>query len=400
MNLEKKSLDRRVFLRGTLAAAVLAPMGASLASCAAGGGGTGGGAQQTGTVSDANPFGVAEGSSVDIVVFDGGYGTEYAEFAANLMNKNLNTKAKVSPSNDISGELQPRFSQQNPPDCFDNSGAKSIGNNIIVDQLSDVMEVFNAKNLEGTVIKDTLYPGAIDSGLLGDKYAQINYVMAVFGLWYSKSLFDENGWTPPTTWDEVIELGAQADSKGKKLFVWGKEAASYYNELLITSAIKQAGDELRLELENLKPNAWKNPAIKAVLEKMKECVDKGYFVPGGSGTGFTQAQAQWSNNQDAILYPSGSWIENEMKDQTKSGFEMQVVAAPIVSSDAKLPDAIHASAGEPFLLPSQAKNLAGGKEFMRVMLSKDAATNFAEKIKSPTIVKDTVPEDEIGRAHV
>ena len=94
MNLEKKSLDRRVFLRGTLAAAVLAPMGASLASCAAGGGSTGGGAQQTGTVSDANPFGVAEGSSVDIVVFDGGYGTEYAEFAANLMNKNLNTKVE------------------------------------------------------------------------------------------------------------------------------------------------------------------------------------------------------------------------------------------------------------------------------------------------------------------
>ena len=36
--------------------------------------------------------------------------------------------------------------------------------------------------------------------------------------------------------------------------------------------------------------------------------------PGGAGTQFTAAQAQWSNNQDALLYPSGSWIENEMKD--------------------------------------------------------------------------------------
>jgi N-acetylglucosamine transport system substrate-binding protein len=40
--------------------------------------------------------------------------------------------------------------------------------------------------------------------------------------------------------------------------------------------------------------------------------------------------------------------------------------------------------------------VAGGKEMLRVMLSKDAATNFAKTKLAPTIVKGTVPADGFG----
>lgn len=43
-----------------------------------------------------------------------------------------------------------------------------------------------------------------------------------------------------------------------------------------------------------------------------------------------------------------------------------------------------------------AKNPAGGKELLRTMLSKEAASNFAKTILAPTIVKDTVPADGFG----
>jgi N-acetylglucosamine transport system substrate-binding protein len=72
---------------------------------------------------------------------------------------------------------------------------------------------------------------------------------------------------------------------------------------------------------------------------------------------------------------------------------------PELSIDAndKLPKtALHATAGEPFVIPSGALNLAGGKELLRVMLSKEAATNFAKTKLAPTIVKDTVPADGFG----
>ncbi|MDO5736711.1 MAG: extracellular solute-binding protein, partial [Propionibacteriaceae bacterium] len=129
----------------------------------------------------------------------------------------------------------------------------------------------------------------------------------------------------------------------------------------------------------------------------EEIVKAGYIKPGGGGTQFTAAQAAWSQAQEALLYPSGAWIENEMKNQTKDGFEMTGTPVPTVTTSPKMPfEGIHSAADEPYIVPSQGKNMAGGKEFMRSMLSKEAATNFAKEILSPTIVKDTVPDDGFG----
>jgi N-acetylglucosamine transport system substrate-binding protein len=59
-------------------------------------------------------------------------------------------------------------------------------------------------------------------------------------------------------------------------------------------------------------------------------------------------------------------------------------------------EAIRAAAGEGFIVPKKAKNPAGGKEMLRAMLSKDAATNFSKTKLAPTIVKGIVPADGFG----
>lgn len=398
MNIQNKTLERRNFIRGGLAAAVLIPLGGSLASCATTGGGTGASKAAGGTVSDTNPFGMTDTSTIDAVIFNGGYGIDYAKFAGDLVQKNHDgTTVKVSPATNIAQELQPRFVGKNPPDVIDDSGANLIGINTILSQLSDLTPVIEAKNLEGTVIKDTLYPGVLKPGTFDGKLAAINYVLTVFGLWYSKSLFDKNGWEVPKTWDGLMELGAKAKEQKKYLFCWGKEAATYYLTLAIGSAIKEGGDEVRLALDNLKDGCWSLPAVQAVLNALEKIIKAGYFKPGGSGTQFTAAQAQWSHDESAILYPSGSWIENEMKDQTKADFQMTGAPAPTVTTNSKMPyEALHSAAAEAYIVPSDANNVAGGMEFMRTMLSKDAASNFAKNILASTIVKGTVPEDGFG----
>lgn len=390
-------VGRRNFLRGTLAAAVLIPSAAALAGCAGGGGAPVSG-QSIGPLTAGNPFGVPSGSTVDAVIFKGGYDVKYVDYAAGVLaNGEAKATAKVSPSSDITGELQPRIAGGTPPDLIDNAGAKRIGMTTILEQLEDLTDVVEAKNLEGQVIKDTLYPGVLTPGTYDGKLAAVNYALTVFGLWYSASHFKELGLTPPTTLDELLKLGEEAKAKGKYLFTWGAEAATYYQEFALASAIKESGDDVRLAIENLKPGAWSHPAIQDVFATLETCVKNGYFKPGGSGTKFTAAQASWSNGQEALLYPSGSWIENEMKDQTKAGFEMTGIPVPHKSSSPKLgAGAIHSASDEPFIVPSAAKNPAGGKELLRVMLSKEAASNFAKTILAPTIVKGTVPADGFG----
>ncbi len=396
------SLHRRGFLKGALAAGALIP----LAACAGGGDETEtpAGTDDTmdpGTTTSAdpnNPFGLETPSNVDAAIFNGGYGVAYAEYAAGMVEGKFDgVTVEVSKIQDATKELQPRFAGGDPPDVIDNAGAGKIGISAIITQLEDLNDVIDSQNYEGEVIRDTLYAGVLEPGTIDGKLAVINYVLTVFGMWYSSSLFEENGWEPPKTWDDAIELGAKAKEKGKYLFLWGNEAADYYMELAITSAIKEGGDEVRLALDNLEEGCWSLPAIQDVFMKMEEIVKAGYVKPGGGGTQFTAAQAAWSQAQEALLYPSGAWIENEMKSQTAEGFEMMAAPAPTVTTSSALPyEAIHSAADEPYIVPSQGKNVAGGKEFMRAMLSKEAAENFAKEILSPTIVKDTVPDDGFG----
>jgi N-acetylglucosamine transport system substrate-binding protein len=384
------TFDRRSFLKGTTALAVTAPFAGLLGSTAFS---TAAFAQDA-----ANPFGLADGSTVDAVIFNGGYGIDYVEFAANLMQKNHpNVTVKVSPSTQIAQELQPRFLGGNPPDLIDNSGAQAIGFSAIIDQLEDMNSVLDAPNLEGVKIRDTLVGGVELPGTFGDKFVALNYVMTVYAIWYSASLFEANGWTPPTTWAEAIELGKKAKEKNIYLFGWGKEAATYYRTTAVASAIKAGGDEVRLAIDNFTPGCWSLPAMQSVLTALHEIISGGMMKPGGAGTQFTAAQAQWSNDESFLLYPSGSWIENEMKTATKEGFRMTGMPELSVDANDKLPKtAVHSTAGEPFIIPLGALNLAGGKELLRTMLSKEAAANFAKTKLAPTIVKDTVPADGFG----
>jgi N-acetylglucosamine transport system substrate-binding protein len=393
MDMNSSGISRRQLLKGSLAAAAAVP----LAACAGSGSGSDNKTNHTASTAT-NPFGLKKGSTIDAVIFNGGYGYDYVTFAGKQLNgKFSNVKVGIHPTTTISQQLQPRFVGGNPPDLIDNSGANQIGFNSILSQLETLDDVFEAKNYEGTKISDTIYPNVKEPGTFGGKFVAVNYAMTVYAIWYSGALFEQYGWQPPKTWDDVLDLGAKAKAKGKYLWVWGVEAATYYQTLAMDSAIKEGGDEVNVALGNLEPNGWSHPAIQKVFKALETCVKKGYFIPGGAGTQFTKAQAKWSLSEQAVLYPSGGWIENEMKKATKDGFKMMGAPEPTVTSSSKMPyEAIRSAAGEPYIVPSQGKNTAGGKELLRAMLSKDAATNFSKTRLAPTIVKGLIPEDAFG----
>ncbi len=391
------SLNRRLLLGGSLATAALITAGCAGGTPGATTPSAAGGASSAAGAAD-NPFNVAKGSTVDAVIFNGGYKTDYVDFAGEVAKKKMDITVKVTPSTQIAQELQPKFVAGNPPDIIDNSGAGAIGMVSIVDQLEDLTSVLNANSYEGKKLADAVFAEPIKkAGTYNGKLAAINYAMTVYALWYSASLFKENGWTPPKTYAEAMELGKKAKEKGKFLFLFGKEAATYYLTTIIASCIKEGGDEVRLKFEKLEKDCYSQKVVVDVFKAWEDIIKAGYMKPGGSGTQFTQAQAAWSNGQEALLYPSGGWIENEMKSQTKSGFEMTGIGELTLTASPKLPPAaLHAEAGEPFIVPSKGKNMAGGKETLRAMLSKDAAANFSKTRLALTVAKDIVPDDGYG----
>lgn len=392
---------RRGFIKGLGAAAAAAPLAGLLSSCAAGTGGGDDDVKGGSAVAKTkdNPFGMAKDAKLDAVIFNGGYGIAYCEYAAKIMKEKWPKMASISvkASNHIGQELQPRFADGNPPDVLDNAGSGRIKVSAILGQLDTVDDLLAAQNLEGTTISDTLYAGVKGVGTYDGKFVKLNYVMTAYCLWYSGSLFAKQGWQAPKTWEDCIKLGAEAKRAGKYLFLFGKEAADYYMFLVLGSAIKEGGNEVGLNFENLRPRAWFQEPMQAALNSLKQIIDKGYMKPGGAGTQFTAAQAQWCHDEAALFYPSGSWIANEMESQTKEGFDMMGCPEPSVTASPSMGhEALHAGPREAFLFPSASENPGAGKKFMRAMLSKEATTNFVKNAKAPTIVKGTIPDDGFG----
>ena len=160
----------------------------------------------------------------------------------------------------------------------------------------------------------------------------------------------------------------------------------YMSWPVIATAIKFGGIDVALKIDNLEPNAWKSDAMKQSADAWYQIVKDGYILPGTPGLDHKQSQTEW-NRGKAALISCGSWIENEQKAVTPADFAMAVAPTPSLGSSDKLPfEAIRGTAGEPFIVPAKGKNVRGGLEYLRVMLSKKGATDFTKKVSSLTIV--------------
>jgi len=163
-------------------------------------------------------------------------------------------------------------------------------------------------------------------------------------------------------------------------------------------AYKAGGIDVIKKLDNLEANAWKQPEVKAAVEAVYMLADKGYLYPGTEGLTHTESQAEWLQGKAAFI-PCGNWLENEEKGLIPNGFDMVVAPTPSLSASDKVPFAgINAYAGENFIVPAKGKNVAGGKELLRILFSKQGARFFSENTKALTVVLGSTDGLSLGPA--
>ncbi|MCF3181350.1 carbohydrate ABC transporter, N-acetylglucosamine/diacetylchitobiose-binding protein [Streptomyces polychromogenes] len=390
-----EGLGRRDLIKRSAALGLIAvPTMSLLSACASGGGDTSTKGPDKGAVSKENPFGVAKGGKLDVVVFKGGFGDDYAKAWEAAFEKKWGITSSHLGTQEIAAKLQPRFNGGNPPDVIDDSGAQMIKIDVLAKggQLADLTAVLDAPSLDDPAkkVRDTLIAGTVEQGTQGGKFVALNYVYTVFGLWYSGKLFKEKGWTEPKTWDEFLGICAKAKEAGIGGLAHQGKYPYYINVVIMDLIAKKGGLEAMKAIDNLAPNAFEgNPAALAAVEAVYEVVEKGYLMPGTNGLTHTESQTAW-NQYKAAFIPSGSWLENEQLKQTPADFDMKFLPVPVLA-DSKLPfTAIRAGANEPFVVPEKAANKAGGLEFLRSMLSREWSTIFAQQANSLTVVKDGV----------
>ncbi len=389
----EKDLTRRSVLQRSAVAGLMAVPAAGLLSACVGAKDEAPKDENAGTVTATNPLGVKEDAEVEVVIFNGGLGTKYATDVHIPSYKKLFPKANVkfSQTEEISTVLTPRFSSNTPPDMVNNAGSKLMDQGKLVGagQVADLTDLFDAPSLDiaGKKVKETLVPGTIEQGTYKGKPYVLNYAFTVFGMWYSSKLFKDNSWTAPKTWAEFTALLDAMKAKGITPYAYAGANASYYQYLVIlTTAAKIGGADILKNIDNLQPNAWKDPAVVQAAKLWGEIGAK-YMDKAHLSLKHTEVQLQ-QNQYKVGFYPSGSWLENEQAKDTPAGFDYNVAALPSATSSDKLPaNAIYAAAGEMYFVASKGKNVRGGKEYLRHMLSKEGARKFTELTKVLTVVQ-------------
>lgn len=328
-----------------------------------------------------NPLGMTEPATGEGVFFSGGFGHDYIQYAADLFAKvHPGSTMSVEPIQGVGEKLRPRFVGGNPPDVIDNSGAGSLDFGALVSegQLMDLAELLDAPSLDtpGKTVRDTLFPGSQDGSMIDGKLYALNIAYSVAGIWYSDTLFKEKGWTYPKTWPDMLSLCETIKSSGIAPWTYQGKYPGYMIFGLLQGLIsKKGGVQPMVDIDNLVDKAWENKAVVDSVNEMYQLAENGYIMEGTEGLNHTESQAEWLKGKAAFI-PCGIWLENEMKGSIPDNFNMVINQSPGEGN------ACLAEGGEPFVVPSKAKNPIAGMEFLRALISKDSAKNFAVKVSA------------------
>ncbi|MBA2947652.1 N-acetylglucosamine/diacetylchitobiose ABC transporter substrate-binding protein [Streptomyces himalayensis] len=386
-----EGVGRRDLIKRSAAVGLIAvPTMSFLSACASGGDGGSDDQVDKGKKTEENPLGVNETAQMEFVLFDGGFGTQYAEDAVKEYEKKF-PKAKVdfSSTQKIQSVLQPRFNGGNPPDLIDNSGAEQMDMGVLVGkkQLADLTPLLDAPSIDdpNKKVRDTLRPGIVEMGQFdGDPVWVMYYAYTVYGVWYSQKALDSLDAAYPETWDDMLAVCEKAKKKGIAGWTYAGKHPYYIPFSLYPMIAKVGGREVLDAIDNLEPNAWKHPAVKTCFEAYYELYKKGYVLKGTPGLDHIQSQTAWTEGK-ALFIPNGSWVENEAAKTMPADFDLAVSAPSGIDSSDKMPfGTMWASGGEPFIVPAKAKNRDGGMEQLRIMLSEASSKNFTKSVKSLT----------------
>ena len=170
---------------------------------------------------------------------------------------------------------------------------------------------------ETVKVSEKIAGGFTDNNICAPYGDGVTYLAPMFyspcGLFYNAKLFEDNGWTVPTTWDEMWALGDVAAEQGIALFTY--PTAGYYDAFMFALMNAIGGPEFFNAITTYEEGAWDS----ANGQKLLEILDKlaKYTHPN------TPAQA---NNQDftknqqmpmdgrALFMPNGTWITGEMAE--------------------------------------------------------------------------------------
>ena len=354
------------------------------------------------------PEAEAEAQELNLAIFEGGFGPDFwneitSTFGADHPEITINLQ--ISPN--IGDIIRPQIVAGNPPDFWNGTDNDQTGilAALIKDRgLLDLTDVFDGPQYDSdTPLRDKIIDGALDS-LKCSPYGDGRIYIAPGGVYpmgpvYNPTLFAEQGWSVPITWDDFFALGDKAKEIDSSLFTYQGIYPGYLESVVLPALASALGPDFA-KIENLEPGIWSDPRTIAVLEQFEKIYTGGYLMPGTVGLNHTDSQAAQMMNR-ALFIPNGPWMEDEMADAARApGYRFGLTPAPVMQSG----DTRYVATGiGQFSIPAAAKNPEAAKLFLRYLYTDKMVAEYARLSSEVAatknaldIVKPYLTEDNAG----
>lgn len=324
----------------------------------------------------------AQKANVEVLSFQGGYGVDFFQDAAAQFNKtHPDVNVTVSGSPRAWDILVPRFAAGSPPDLTWPGWAMNLRPIMMEGQIMPWDKYLDqpAYGVPGKTWRETFKPDLLKLGQFGGKTFVLPYNIDAYGWWYDKALFDANGWTAPTTFEELLVLGEKLKAKNiAPITFTGRYPVYLNNGIYYPWVISAGGIDAYKAAINLEPGAWLHPAFLTAAQQIMDLKKRHFFQGGCIGMNHTESQMELLVGRAAMI-PCGSWIISEMKNLMPPGSELTYMKTPYFSNGKGDPTAVFVGTdGKGWMLPTKGQNHDAAAEFYRFISSPEETVRFTE----------------------
>lgn len=321
---------------------------------------------------------------LNLAIFEGGYGADYWHWAIETFeadNPGVKVNMQISPT--IGDMIRPQIVAGDVPDFLnlnDNDQTGVVLALIKDNGLLDITDVFEGPQYDSDEpLKDKIIPGFLESARCAP-YGDGKIYLAPgnaspMGLIYNKTLFAENGWEVPVTWDDFFALGELAKEQGIALFTYQGIYPSYMESVLFPAIASRIGLDDFKKITSFQPGIWTDSRVLEVLEQFEKIYTNGDLMSGTVALNHTQSQTDQMQNK-ALFIPNGTWMESEMADvPAAEGYAFGLTPPPVMAEG----DTRYIMSGvEQFSIPAGAKNPELAKLFLRFLYTDASIAKYAE----------------------
>lgn len=325
-----------------------------------------------------------------VAVFEGGYGTDmWTDVVAAFETSHPGITVELTIDKKIEDVISPGMKAGDYPDVVHLATGREAGLTETLTKekallpLTDVLDMMVPG--EEVKVKDKIVPGFLDT-LATNPYGDgITYYAPMFygpcGLFYNAGLFEEKGWSLPTTWEDMWALGDEAAKDGISLFTY--PTTGYFDAFTYAVLASAGGIDFFNRCMTYEDGIWESENASKVFQiigKLATYTEE-TTVANANDDNFTKNQQLILDNK-AIFCPNGTWLPGEMANAPRAeGFSWGFMPIPAVNAGES---GYSFCFFEQMWIPAAAKNQDLAKEFVAYMYSDEAGKIFAASA-SPAI---------------